>query len=205
MRVASLKRDCTKGPEVAPEDAQVSGVRHGGVLGEKAPDSSAPEKNGLCGWREGSRGSGRGVTGIGPVPKVKSLGPSRQQTNSSGKSCFRVVKTSKTHRTTSETLDDNPFFPSIRKKQTNKKKTKQGERQRRERRRNEKTVGPRATAAHAPPPPGPARVKRCVPFRIQAAAGKWQGCDVNGAGKFFQRMLLRGARAGVTRSERELR
>lgn len=29
-------------------------------------------------------------------------------------------------------------------------------------------------------------------FGIQAAVGKWQGCDVKGSGKFFQRMLCRG-------------
>lgn len=66
------------------------------------------------------------MTGIGPVPKVKSLGPSRQQTNSSGKSCFSVVKTSTTHRTTSEMLDDNPFFPSIRKKNQKTKNKEKG-------------------------------------------------------------------------------
>lgn len=37
---------------------------------------------------------------------------------------------------------------------------------------------------------------------IQAAAGKWHGCDVKRSGKFFQPLLLRGARAGAARSER---
>lgn len=53
------------------------------------------------------------------------------------------------------------------------------------------------------------QLNQCLPageglsaaFCIQAAVGKWQGCDVNRSGKFFQRLLLRGARVGGSLSE----
>lgn len=48
----------------------------------------------------------------------------------------------------------------------------------------------------------PARQGLSAAFGIQAAVGKWQGCDVTGAGKFFQWMPWRGTRVGITQSAR---
>lgn len=115
--------------------------------------------------------------GSGPVPTVRRPGPSCQQTNSSGKSCCRAVKTSKTHRTTSDMLDDHPFSPlSGKKKRTRRKaKTRAKERWEEERRRDGKRpYSPERRLPAQPPPPGPARVKRCVRAvsRQQQANGK---------------------------------
>lgn len=95
-------------------------------------------------------------------------------------------------------LHHNPFSPPFKKK---KRKRRKWAKTHAKIRRNEKTVQSRTTAAQLNPCL-PAGQELSAAFCIQAAVGKWQGCDVKRSGKIFQWTLLRGAGAGVTWSAR---
>lgn len=156
-------------------------------------------RTGCGGGREaGGVGAGRQELARSPRSKARGLPASKQTVQ--GNPAFELLKQAKHTEPHQKRLRIICFLLY----QEKRKKKEQGERQRhaRNEKRNEKTTTQNHGRPHARRLPAPQGLSAA--FRIQAAAGKWQGCDVNRAGKFFQRMLLRGAGAGVTRSGREL-